>query len=128
MYWGTNDYFDQVITKNKHYYLYSDEISIINSNITKIQEKLQDCDAIVDLGPGSESSFLKKTLPLIKSIKNLSQYYSVDISNQYAKNAAKLAKKYAPELSTYPIVRDIEHLKLPHSFFLLKKDYSYSLV
>jgi L-histidine N-alpha-methyltransferase len=116
MYWGKNDYFDQLITKHKEYYLYNDEISTINSNIDKIQKCFKTCDTIIDLGPGSNSSFIKKTLPLLKAVKNLSQYYGVDISKDYATNAARLAKKHIPLLDTLPIIADINDLELPDSF------------
>lgn len=120
MYWGKKDYFGELVQKNKDYYLYNDEISIINSNIKKIQKHLDGCNTIVDLGPGSKTSFMKKTLPLLQNIKTLSRYYSVDISEKYAYSAANLAKKHTAHISSEPIVGDMENLTLPQNFHLPK--------
>ena len=116
MYWGKKDYFDQLVTQNKDYYLYNDEITLINSNTNNIQKYLHDCNTIVDLGPGSDASFIKKNVPFIQSIKNLSKYYSVDISKKYANSAAKLAKQFNKNLTSKAIVGDMENLDLPKCF------------
>lgn len=100
IYLNNDNAYENLVT-SEPYYLCREESKVIKENIAQIAKDLADTDVLIELGPGSKSSFNVKTLPIIENIPSLSKYISVDICKESAKNAAILAKKskYSPSVS-----------------------------
>ncbi|MEQ9116000.1 MAG: L-histidine N(alpha)-methyltransferase [Rickettsiales bacterium] len=93
IYLNEDNAYEDLITKCRPYYLCREEAKVIKENLPKISKDLADTDILVELGPGSKSSFNKKTLPILESLPSLKKYISVDICKESAKTAAKLASQ-----------------------------------
>ena len=68
-YMDSNSYND-IITSCDSYYLFHDEVNIINNNKHKIAAYLDNIDTLIEIGPGSPKVILSKTLPILQSLKS----------------------------------------------------------
>jgi len=112
VYLNNDNAYEDLITKCESYYLCREESEVIKENLDQIANDIDDTEIVVELGPGSKSSFNKKTLVLIDKLARLKKYISVDISEDSAKAAAVLARKYNNALSSSYIVEFFESFNI----------------
>jgi uncharacterized SAM-dependent methyltransferase len=85
------------------YYLKSAEVEILNSPkvLKEISSIIGKGAAIIELGPGS--TVLEKTIPLMKTIKDLKGYVGVDIAKHYSISSASTVRKVLPNIKSVGI-------------------------
>lgn len=108
--------YEKLLTHCRNYYLCSDESDVIKKNLTNISKVLQNVDNIFELGPGSESSFNKKTLLILKKLTKLKHYISIDISKSHALNAAKTCHNNIRRIQSSYIVDLFNAFKIPAKY------------
>ncbi|MBP9792043.1 MAG: L-histidine N(alpha)-methyltransferase [Rickettsiales bacterium] len=101
VYYG-EDFFGQLIKNNKNYYPYHSEIKLISDNQDLLSRTLGINKNIVEIGPGSQESINNKTIPLIKTLQNVSSYTAIDSNLPYAQYAAHHVQKLTG-ISTHEI-------------------------
>ncbi len=93
-----NNYYSKFIQSHKAYYLYDEEIEIIRQNKHILSKYLKNNPNIIDIGPGTNTALEKKTLPILKALKNFQSYLAFDIHAEYACNAAKMVHQNFPDV------------------------------
>lgn len=90
------------LVKCKSYYPFRLECKIIKDWSQDIAADLMHVTHFIEMGPGSETPVLNKSVPLIDALRkgNLKEYCAVDINVEYAKNACDLVKTKHNDLQT----------------------------
>ncbi len=71
-----------------------------------IADLAPDFDTVVDFGIGDEKAVRQKTLPLLRSQKDLKWYYAIDISNDNLQSGVAAIKRDLPHLRTRGVQGD----------------------
>ena len=82
------------VTKSPDYYLFREEVELIEQNKETLSLVLEGIDTVVELGPGSENGLASKTIPLLSYAANLRKYIAVDISQGYLEKIGEYISKH----------------------------------
>jgi uncharacterized SAM-dependent methyltransferase len=126
-YLSDNDYYDQLARKCTDYYLCKEETNIIHNHLDKFALYLGGNVNIFEIGPGSETPFVNKMLPILLTLQCPQSYYAIDFCGDFAEQAINCTKKYFPFLRTGTIVKNVVNLtqkdfaveNSPKAFFML---------
>jgi uncharacterized SAM-dependent methyltransferase len=80
------------VTNSPDYYLFRDEVQLIQQHKDQLSEHLSGIKTLVELGPGSENGLSQKTLPLLNCAQDLHKYVAVDISQNYLEEIGPFIK------------------------------------
>lgn len=106
-------YWSDFIRNSKHYYIFSEEVELIQNKAVSLASLLPYNPDIIDLGPGSRTAVRNKTFPVLEALKTFSSYYSVDISERFANNACEVVKQhFNPKKGNY-FTHDFLREKMP---------------
>lgn len=114
----------ELISQNPGYYLYKEEIELMNSAAGKMAAYVPSGANVIEFGPGTDIAFKNKTLPFLKEIKNLKSYVPVDLCETYLDDSESILAHELPEVSVQKIKDDfiknvdlIKNFPLPVVFF-----------
>lgn len=86
------------IINDEGYYLVREEAELISEHAESIAKAIGSNISLIELGPGTETAILRKTLPLLKAIKNLKSYSPVDLCPTYLENAIRVVGRHMPNI------------------------------
>ncbi len=110
-------YYMELISKNSNYYLYREEIELINQVYPKMASYVPPEASIIEFGPGTDKAFKNKSLPFLKAVKNLKSYIPVDICQTYLDDSEAILKEELPQVSVKTINSDfIKNVDLVKDF------------
>ncbi len=113
------EYYREAIFQNQDYYLYEDEVQLINRVASKIAAYIPEESNIIEFGPGTKKAFVNKTLPFLKAVKQCQSYIPVDLCKTYLLQAQEVLKHELPEIAVKPIQDNfIENTDLVKNFGL----------
>ncbi len=92
VYYG-EDFFEELITKNKNYYPFYAEVELIKQYADSIARILGQNKNIVEIGPGSERAINNKTIPILKELQHVKSHTAIDLHLVYAQKAAQYVKQ-----------------------------------
>lgn len=106
-----------IISRQSAYYIYGDEPAFIKEIAQDVCRIVGDYAHVYDLGPGSESAIIGKTLPFLSGFPNLSGYYPIDISSNFVRSAERVVKGLFPDTSVkgYSLNFQKDPLPVEHS-------------
>lgn len=93
----------QILIEDKDYYLYKEEIRLINTVASQIAAYVPQGANIIEFGPGTKMAFVNKSLPFIKAVKQLKSYVPVDLCKTYLVNTEEVLKQELPEIAVKPL-------------------------
>ncbi|MEM8639426.1 MAG: L-histidine N(alpha)-methyltransferase [Cyanobacteria bacterium P01_G01_bin.54] len=99
------EYYQKIIYENPNYYLYKDEVALIQETADRLSDHVPADSTIIELGPGTEQAFLGKTIPFLKAAQPY-QYIAVDLCEKYLVNAGKLVNDLFPGISIKTLKKD----------------------
>lgn len=107
----------EIINNQPDYYIYKDEPLFIKETAQEVCRIVGDYKHVYDLGPGSESAVIGKTIPFLSGFMNLSGYYPIDISSRFVNSAEHLVKEIFPTTSVrgYSLNFQRDPLPVEHS-------------
>jgi len=118
------EYYQKFVYEDPNYYLYQDEVSLIQKVADRLAAYVPPQATIIELGPGTEKAFVSKTLPFLKAVAQIHQYVPVDLCDKYLLNARKMMKKELPEVRVKTLKKDffkeinwVKDYTLPVVFF-----------
>ena len=95
-------YWNKMLKKAKasgQYYIFSDEVELIQNTAQEIGEHLNSPITLVDLGPGSEGAVRQKIAPLIQGVqKPITQYIGIDIAQAVLDSTRQIFAKEFPTI------------------------------
>lgn len=97
------------ILKQEAYYPFRMESDLLIQMSNEISKNLENVSYVFELGPGSRTPILSKTVPLLRTLKSqvgLFTYTAVDSSLEYAKQACELIGANFKDIKTYPLEID----------------------
>ena len=103
VYYESSNLYDSLVRDCEDYYLFRDEVELIQKNKAAITHYLKDIKNLIEIGPGSVFTVQHKTLSILKLLPNLKNYYPIDHSTNYLKDSCKFIKQNIKELKIYPI-------------------------
>ena len=116
--------YHQLIYEYPNYYLYKDEVNLIQKVANQLAAHVPPKATVIELGPGTEKAFVGKTLPFLKAIEQLHQYVPVDLCDKYLVDARKIIEKELPHVKVEAIKTDffkdiswVQNHALPVMFF-----------
>jgi uncharacterized SAM-dependent methyltransferase len=104
-----SDKWANFITEKSNYYLYRDEIQLINEKNPIINKLLNDYHHFIEIGPGSNDAMQQKSLKALSNLTQIKSYISIDINQSYSNNAASLMKQAYPSIATAAVACDLNH-------------------
>lgn len=105
------------VTKEKNYYMYDNEVKLINTYASEIKKYIPKNPIFIDLGPGSLKSVQEKTLPLLNTFENIKSYVPIDVSDTALKEAKELVKELHPSTRVNPIKADFYNYRSSFSYY-----------
>ena len=100
------EYYSEVIEQSSDYYIYKEEVQLINKVASKIATYVPQEANIIEFGTGTETAFINKTLPFLKAVKNFKHYIPVDLCETYLRQAEKILIQELPEIPVKPLTED----------------------
>ncbi|NEP53192.1 MAG: L-histidine N(alpha)-methyltransferase [Moorea sp. SIO3C2] len=111
------EYYRQVIEESVDYYLYKEEVRLINTVASKLSTYVPQGVNLIEFGPGTKTAFITKSLPFLKSLNHLKTYIPVDLCKTYLDQAEEVLQDELPDLLVKPIQDDfIENTDLVKQF------------
>lgn len=112
------EYYRQVIEESVDYYLYKEEVRLINTVANQLSNYVPQGVNIVEFGPGTKTAFINKTMPFLKSLNhNITTYIPVDLCKTYLDQAKDVLQDELPDMLVKPIQDDfIENTDLVKQF------------
>jgi uncharacterized SAM-dependent methyltransferase len=111
------EYYREVIEQSSDYYLYKEEVQLINKVASKIATYVPQAASIIEFGTGTETAFINKTLPFLKAVKKFQSYIPVDLCETYLRQIEKILIQKLPEISVKFLKEDfIKNPDLVKSF------------
>ena len=114
----------KIISQNLNYYLYKEEIELMNNAAKKMAAYVQPEANIIEFGPGTDIAFRNKTLPFLKEVKQLKSYIPMDLCETYLIQSEEILSDELPEVLVKPIKTDfiknvdiVNNYNLPVVFF-----------
>lgn len=105
------------IINEKSYYLYKNEIALINECAPEIRNYTPKNPIFVDLGPGSIKSVKQKTLPVLNAFDNVKSYIPIDVSDTFLQEARNLIHQEYPLTKVTPIKADFYNYISSFSYY-----------
>jgi uncharacterized SAM-dependent methyltransferase len=102
------DIYDKVVNSDS-FYIYKLERQIIQKFAGQIISELDHISHVVELGPGSSSPVLAKTIPILSALQktaSIRKYTALDITEEYAIEACEIVKRNWASLETDVIISD----------------------
>ena len=118
-------YWNRMLKKAKasgQYYIFSDEVELIQNTAQKIGKFVKAPITLVDLGPGSEGAVRQKIAPLIQGAqKPITQYIGVDIAQAVLDSTRQIFAKELPTIEYSDQNKDFfeQSLNLPQTHNVL---------
>ncbi len=114
----------QIISQNSGYYLYKEEIELMNNAAKQMAAYVPPEANIIEFGPGTDIAFKNKTLPFLKEVKQLKSYIPIDLCETYLIQSEEILSYELPEVLVEPIKTDfiknvdlVSNYNLPVVFF-----------
>ena len=104
---GNDDNYTSFMAENKNYYMYDEEVELINEEKDRIADLVGSNTNIIDFGPGLSLAIESKTLKAMSRMTFIKSYTAIDIEQSYALNATSLIHKRYPTILTSAIYADI---------------------
>ena len=85
------------------YYPFRMEREILIQKADQINKTLQGVTQVIELGPGSRTPVISKTVPLLRSLRrqsSLAVYMAMDSTIEYAKQACRIVEEQFPGIKT----------------------------
>jgi uncharacterized SAM-dependent methyltransferase len=112
-----SDKWNVFMNTNKDYYLFDDEVDVIEQNQEIYRDLVGKNKNIIEIGPGTEMATLRKALPFLASLEEIESYTALDIEQAYTFSAVRLVKKTVSGLITSAISLDFMH-QIDHLSYL----------
>lgn len=107
----------ELISQNLGYYLYKEEIQLINNVAEKIATYVPQEANIIEFGPGTDIAFQNKTLPFLKAVEKFQSYIPVDVCETYLHQTQKILGRELPEIPVQIMQDDfIKNVELVQNF------------
>lgn len=103
VYLDSSHLYDELLENNEHYYLFNDEVSLIQNNSLQISKHLSGVEELIEIGPGSSRAVNNKTIPILKNAPDLKSYYAIDYSIDYLTDTCRCILNRAPKLKVFPL-------------------------
>lgn len=100
--------YDQ-IADSVSYYPYRVERSIIANCAKSIVSNIKSISNVIEIGPGSESPIMAKSVPMIAAMQNtfdIKKYTAIDLNEEYAFNACGIICKKFDKLTADAVIAD----------------------
>ncbi|NEO16739.1 L-histidine N(alpha)-methyltransferase [Moorena sp. SIO3E8] len=111
------EYYRQVIEESVDYYLYKEDVRLINKVANQLSNYVPQGGEIIEFGPGPKTAFINKSLPFLKSLNHIKTYIPVDLCKTYLDQAEDVLQDELPDLLVKPIQDDfIENTDLVKQF------------
>ncbi len=98
--------YQELISQNLGYYLYKEEIELINNKASQIAAYVPPGSNIIEFSPGTDIAFKNKNLPFLKEIKQLNSYIPIDLCQTYLDQSEEILSRELPEISVEKINTD----------------------
>ena len=109
----------KIISENSGYYLYKEEIELMNSAAKQIAAYVPPEANIIEFGPGTDIAFRNKTLPFLQEVKQLKSYIPIDLCETYLIQSEEILSYELPEVLVKPIKTDfIKNVDLVSNYHL----------
>ena len=89
-------YYQTVIYEVPTYYLYRDEVELIQTHANSMSDYVPLEATVIEFGPGAGRAFIKKTLPFLRSIEKLNHYAAVDLCKAYLEQCKAIVEREFP--------------------------------
>ena len=99
-------YYNELIYNVPTYYLYRDEVKILQNSAKQLASYLPKEVTILEFGVGTEIAFRNKTLPFLKAIPDLALYVPIDLCVNYLIQAQEILAQELPEVNFNGIETD----------------------
>jgi L-histidine N-alpha-methyltransferase len=106
-YLGSSNIYNNLISKCADYYLFSDEVSLIQSNKTKLSYFLSDIETIIEIGPCSLHAVKNKTINILSCAENLQNYYAIDLCKDYLTDSCNFIQEQNQKLKVLAIEENL---------------------
>lgn len=110
------------IINQDFYYPFKMECDLITAFADKLGEKLQGVTEVLELGPGSRTPIVSKTVPFLKALKQhtpLTRYQAIDATKEYAEQACHIIQEHFHDIQTEAF--EVNFLS-PHAFQKIQQD------
>jgi uncharacterized SAM-dependent methyltransferase len=100
--------YDQIADRAS-YYPYRVEASIIANYASDIVSNIKSVSNVIEIGPGSESPIIAKSVPMIvamKSVFDIKNYTAIDLNKEYASSACDIIREKFDNLTTDTVIAD----------------------
>ncbi|NES89548.1 MULTISPECIES: L-histidine N(alpha)-methyltransferase [Okeania] len=98
--------YQELISQNLNYYLYKEEIKLINNKASQIAAYVPPGSNVIEFGLGTDIAFKNKSLPFLKEIKQLKSYVPIDLCQTYLDQSEEILSRELPEISVEKINTD----------------------
>ncbi|NES78467.1 MULTISPECIES: L-histidine N(alpha)-methyltransferase [unclassified Okeania] len=99
-------FYQELISQNLNYYLYKEEIELINNKASQIAAYVPPGSNVIEFGLGTDIAFKNKSLPFLKEIKQLKSYVPIDLCQTYLDQSEEILSRELPEISVEKINTD----------------------
>lgn len=99
-------HYNNLIENVPEYYLYRDEVKILQDSAVQLAKHVPQGATIVEFGIGTEMAFRKKTLPFLKAIDGLRAYAPIDLCETYLIQARPILAQELPLVEFEGIATD----------------------
>lgn len=91
---GGGDYWADLVRHPGQYYLTDGDVEAISSAIQQdeLLKYIADIETVMELGPGSHESIIKKTIPFLNICPRLKKYIAIDATLEQAADASRTVK------------------------------------
>lgn len=103
-------FYDNLIQNSTDYYLFNDEVQVIQQNKGILTKYLDGVTDIIEMGPGTKHAIRHKTLPILECALNLEKYHAIDISKEYLSIACEFVKENTTNLKISGVNTDLKRL------------------
>ncbi|MGN6671555.1 MAG: L-histidine N(alpha)-methyltransferase, partial [Candidatus Nucleicultricaceae bacterium] len=110
------------IIKQDFYYPFKMECDLITTCMGQLREKLQNISEVLELGPGSLTPIVSKTVPFLKALRvqsPISVYKAIDATREYAEQASHIIQEHFPDMTTEASTLNF---LAPNAFKKIQKD------
>lgn len=113
------------ILKQDSYYPFQMERDLLLYRSEEICKNFQNVKHVLELGPGSSTAILSKTVPFLKVLQSQATFFSykaIDSTLEYAQHACQVIGKHFQHIRTQPLEIDFLSLNAFHPFKKEKDD------
>lgn len=107
VYLESSKLYDNLVKNNHDYYLFRDEVSLIQKNKISLSHYLSDVINIIEIGPGSCHTMQHKTIPVLSCAAKLKTYQAIDHSENYLIDVCKFIRNQLPKIDVFSTEADL---------------------